>query len=308
MKKTRLRMFLSIVIYLISSITSVFANKYVLMENVMDTVLLIFLQHVSCLIFLFLFRKYLRKFQDKNNFQDYFFSLYDGIKNMWQLIISFNLTLIFGNICLKYTNVSSYQLARSMTLPFNFLFSYFFFKQIKFNCLMTLSCILVSIGFFVFSIDAINTNYKSVLYGTIVSIIQAIHLNLLKVKLMIYKDKMIMMHYNLIYSSIILFIYLFLTKDIFIIFTLNYRILFFLFLSCISSICVTFSSFLCIYYTDNVVFNMFGNVKSTIQTFLSKFYYSEKFNLNTVIGIILTTIGSFIYTCSSEYAKKEKIN
>ncbi|CRG98730.1 GDP-fructose:GMP antiporter, putative [Plasmodium relictum] len=307
MKEVRLRMILSIAMYLVSSITSVFANKYVLMENVLDTILLIFLQHISCLTFLFLFRNYLNKFHNKNNFQDYFFSLYDEIKHMWQLIISFNFTLIFGNICLKYTNISTYQLARSMTLPLNFFFSYFFFKQIKFNCLMTLSCIIVSIGFFIFSIDAVNTNYKSILYGLIVSIIQAIHLNLLKKKLIIYKDKMILLHYNLIYSSIILFIYLSITKDIFAIFKLNYRISFFLFLSCLSSICVTFSSFLCIYYTDNVVFNMFGNIKSTVQTFLSKFYYSENFNLNTIIGIILTTVGSFVYTCSSEYTKKKKI-
>ncbi|SBT31676.1 GDP-fucose transporter, putative [Plasmodium ovale wallikeri] len=74
----------------------------------------------------------------------------------------------------------------------------------------------------------------------------------------------------------------------------------------ISSIFVTFSSFLCIYYTDNVVFNMFGNVKSTLQTFISKFYHSERFNTHTIVGITLTTLGSFIYTYSSDFSKKKK--
>ncbi|SBT86508.1 GDP-fructose:GMP antiporter, putative [Plasmodium malariae] len=306
MGKSDLAVLFSIGMYLLSSITSVFVNKYVLMDDVIDTVLLILLQHLSCLLFLFLFKKYLTKLQNDNNTEGENFSLYEGIKHMWLLIISFNFTLILGNICLKYTNISSYQLARSMTLPFNFFFSYFYFKQIKFNILMICSCILVSIGFFIFSIDAVNTNYRSVLYGTTVSIIQAIHLNLLKQKLLIYKNKMIMLRYNLIYSSIILFIYLTITRDIFAVFNLNYRAAFFLFLSCVSAICVTFSSFLCIYYTDNVVYNMFGNVKSTMQTFLSKYYNSEHLNLYTMIGIIFTTLGSFIYTYSCEYTKKKK--
>ncbi|KYO03552.1 putative GDP-fructose:GMP antiporter [Plasmodium gaboni] len=307
--RNNLIVFICISLYLISSITSVFINKYVLMENIIDSVLLIFVQHISCLMFMFFFKDifFLKKKRNEKNIKEYIISLYKGIKELWPLIITFNFTLVFGNICLKYTNISFYQLARSMTLPFNFFFSYFFFKQIKFNLLMIISCIIVSIGFFIFSLDAVNTNYNSVLYGTIVSIIQAIHLNLIKEKLIIYKDKMLMLYYNLIYSSIILFIYLFITRDILVLVNLDKRLTFYLFLSCISSIFVTFSSFLCIHYTDNVVFNMFGNVKSTVQTFMSKYYNSENFNTHTMIGIILTTLGSCIYTCSNEYSKKSKI-
>ncbi|WBY55011.1 GDP-fructose:GMP antiporter [Plasmodium yoelii yoelii] len=116
-----------------------------------------------------------------------------------------------------------------------------------------------------------------------------------------------MLHYNLIYSSIIMFIYLLLTGRIFQILNLTYHGFTLLILSCLSSIFVTFSSFMCIYYTDNVAYNMIGNVKSTLQTFLSKFYNSEEFNTSTMIGIILTTLGSFTYGYSSEYSKK-KIN
>ncbi|CZT98133.1 GDP-fructose:GMP antiporter [Plasmodium falciparum NF54] len=307
--RNNLIVFICITLYLISSITCVFINKYVLMENTIDSVLLIFVQHISCLMFMFFFKDifFLKKERDEKNIKESIFSLYNEIKELWPLIITFNFTLVFGNICLKYTSISFYQLARSMTLPFNFFFSYFFFKQIKFNLLMIISCIIVSIGFLIFSLDAVNTNYNSVLYGTIVSIIQAIHLNLIKKKLIIYKDKMVMLYYNLIYSSIILFIYLFITRDIFVLVHLDKRLTFYLILSCISSIFVTFSSFLCIHYTDNVVFNMFGNVKSTVQTFMSKYYNSENFNTHTIIGIILTTSGSCLYTCCSEYSKKRKI-
>ncbi|EWC79018.1 hypothetical protein C923_00284 [Plasmodium falciparum UGT5.1] len=240
--RNNLIVFICITLYLISSITCVFINKYVLMENTIDSVLLIFVQHISCLMFMFFFKDifFLKKERDEKNIKESIFSLYNEIKELWPLIITFNFTLVFGNICLKYTSISFYQLARSMTLPFNFFFSYFFFKQIKFNLLMIISCIIVSIGFLIFSLDAVNTNYNSVLYG-------------------------------------------------------------------ISSIFVTFSSFLCIHYTDNVVFNMFGNVKSTVQTFMSKYYNSENFNTHTIIGIILTTSGSCLYTCCSEYSKKRKI-
>ncbi|SCN43102.1 GDP-fructose:GMP antiporter, putative [Plasmodium ovale] len=307
MGKSKIPVFLSTTMYLVSSITSVFVNKYVLMENVVDTILMIFMQHLSCLLFLFIFKKHLAKIQSGNDMKkEEDFSLWEGIKNLWLLIITFNFTLIFGNLCLKHTNLSFYQLARSMTLPFNFLFSYFFFKQIRFNFLMTSSCILVSIGFFVFSLDAMHTNRESILYGTTVSVVQAIHLNILKQKLTICKNKMTMLRYNLTYSSIILFFYLLVTRDIFTICNLNQRASLSLALSCISSIFVTFSSFLCIYYTDNVVFNMFGNVKSTLQTFISKFYHSEKFNAHTIVGITLTTLGSFIYTYSSDFSKKKK--
>ncbi|CAD2097111.1 GDP-fructose:GMP antiporter, putative [Plasmodium vinckei] len=176
-----------------------------------------------------------------------------------------------------------------MTLPFNFIFSYFFFKHIKFNFFMTCSCILVSIGFFIFSADAINTNHKAVIYGIIVSIGQAIHLNLLKQKLIVYKNKMKILHYNLIYSSIILFIYLSVTGRILQILNLTYH------------------GFTLLILSYNVAYNMIGNVKSTLQTFLSKFYNAEEFNTSTMLGIILTTLGSFAYGYSSEYSKK-KIN
>ncbi|CAD2096989.1 GDP-fructose:GMP antiporter, putative [Plasmodium vinckei petteri] len=307
MVNKKLPVLFSITTYLASSITSVFVNKYMLITNILDTIFLIFLQHLSCLAFLFIFKSYLSKIQKEDDVKNEFFSLYEGIKHLWPLIISFNFTLIFGNLCLKYTIISSYQLARSMTLPFNFIFSYFFFKHIKFNFFMTCSCILVSIGFFIFSADAINTNHKAVIYGIIVSIGQAIHLNLLKQKLIIYKNKMKILHYNLIYSSIILFIYLSITGRILQILNLTYHGFTLLILSCLSSICVTFSSFMCVYYTDNVAYNMIGNVKSTLQTFLSKFYNAEEFNTSTMLGIILTTLGSFAYGYSSEYSKK-KIN
>ncbi|CAG9482551.1 GDP-fructose:GMP antiporter, putative [Plasmodium vivax] len=297
----------SIGMYLLSSVTSVFVNKYVLMEGAVDTVLLIFLQHLSCLLPLHIFKSYFMGTQDKEQVQGKMGSLYEGLKHMWLIIASFNFTLIFGNTCLKHTNISSYQLARSMTLPFNFLFSYFFFKQINFTLLMTCACVLVSAGFFVFSVDAVSTNFQSVLYGTTVSVVQAIHLNLLKKKLMIYGDKTVMLYYNLLYSSIILFFYLSITGELFSIFRWSHRVYFYLALSCISSIFVTFSSFLCIHYTDNVVFNMFGNVKSTMQTFISKFYHSEELNGYTLVGILLTTLGSFLYTYSSEYARKQKV-
>ncbi|ANQ06594.1 GDP-fucose transporter [Plasmodium coatneyi] len=298
----------SIGIYLLSSVTSVFVNKYVLMEGAVDTVLLIFIQHLSCLLPFHIFKRYFMETQDKKKVQEqHMGSLYEGLKQMWLIIASFNFTLIFGNTCLKYTNISSYQLARSMTLPFNFLFSYFFFKQINFTFLMTFACMLVSAGFFVFSLDAVTTNFKSVLYGTTVSIVQAIHLNLLKKKLMIYHNKTVMLYYNMLYSSVILFIYLCITGEFFSIFRWSHRVCFYLALSCISSIFVTFSSFLCIHYTDNVVFNMFGNVKSTLQTFISKFYHDEVLNGYTLVGILLTTLGSFLYTYSSEYARKQKV-
>ncbi|CAA9986732.1 GDP-fructose:GMP antiporter, putative [Plasmodium knowlesi strain H] len=298
----------SIGIYLLSSVTSVFVNKYVLMDGTVDTVLLIFIQHLSCLLPLHIFKTYFMGTQDKDGVQKQNMgSLYEGFKHMWMIIISFNFTLIFGNTCLKYTNISSYQLARSMTLPFNFLFSYFFFKQINFTFMMTFACMLVSVGFFVFSVDAISTNFKSVLYGTTVSIVQAIHLNLLKKKLMIYQNKTVMLYYNILYSSIILFIYLSIRGEFFSIFRWNHRVCFNLALSCISSIFVTFSSFMCIHYTDNVVFNMFGNVKSTMQTFISKFYHAEQLNMYTLMGILFTTLGSFLYTYSSQYAGKQKV-
>ncbi|ETW27993.1 hypothetical protein PFFCH_04551 [Plasmodium falciparum FCH/4] len=136
------------------------------MENTIDSVLLIFVQHISCLMFMFFFKDifFLKKERDEKNIKESIFSLYNEIKELWPLIITFNFTLVFGNICLKYTSISFYQLARSMTLPFNFFFSYFFFKQIKFNLLMIISCIIVSIGFLIFSLDAVNTNYNSVLY------------------------------------------------------------------------------------------------------------------------------------------------
>ncbi|VWU48395.1 GDP-fructose:GMP antiporter, putative [Hepatocystis sp. ex Piliocolobus tephrosceles] len=271
MKKNRFRVFSSIAIYLISSIAAVFANKHVLMNSSFGLVLLILLQHLSCLIFLFLFKNVLKNFEkktdsDNENVQDIPFSFFHGIKQLWLIILTYNFTIIFGNICLKYTNISSFQLSRSMTLPLNFLFSYFFFKQIQFNFLMICSCIIVSIGFFIFSINAVSINYYSVLYGVIASIVQATHLNLLKSKLMIYKNKRMLLEYNLMYSIIILFIYSLITKDIFEIYKLNGQLIYSITISCLASVGVTFSSFLCIYYTDNVIFNMFGNLSENVKS------------------------------------------
>lgn len=309
MNHNRAKVILSILMYMFSSISNVFSNKYLMVGNI-NIILLIFLQHLSTFVFLYLFKSALKKFQNKTNEDGppKNLTFIESFKKIWMLVLSFNLTLIFGNICLKHTPISTYQLARSLTLPLNFLFSLYFFKQIKFNGKMMLSCVIVSIGFFIFSFDNFNTNFHSVFYGSLVSVIQAIHLNLLKTKLNIFKDNVQMIYHNVIYSTLILLIYLTITRDIFAFFKLDAHSVFCLFISCLISVCLTLSSFMCIYYTDNVVFNMLGNVKSTIQTVLSKFYYTEDLNFNTFVGILLTTIGSFFYALSRERTMfKEKV-
>ncbi|EUD69987.1 hypothetical protein YYG_04861 [Plasmodium vinckei petteri] len=74
MVNKKLPVLFSITTYLASSITSVFVNNY------------------------------LSKIQKEDDVKNEFFSLYEGIKHLWPLIISFNFTLIFGNLCLNTLN------------------------------------------------------------------------------------------------------------------------------------------------------------------------------------------------------------
>lgn len=97
-----------------------------------------------------------------------------GIANqVFPLSIVFVAMITFNNLCLKWVEVSFYNVARSLTIVFNVFFSSVFLGQT--SSLKTLLCLfIVIIGFFIGSYGELNFS----LYGTVAGVLSSLFVSL----------------------------------------------------------------------------------------------------------------------------------
>jgi GDP-fucose transporter C1 len=74
------------------------------------------------------------------------------------------LMLVFNNLCLKYVEVTFYQVARSLSINFTILFTYIILGQ-KTSSSALLACLIVFLGFGIGSFGEINFSWSGIIYG-----------------------------------------------------------------------------------------------------------------------------------------------
>jgi len=243
-----------------------------------------------------------------------FFSQFPAAEYTWEtgrrifpLSIIFVCMITFNNLCLKWVEVSFYNVARSFTIVFNVFFS-FALLRITSSC-KTVACLaFVIIGFLIGSYGEINFSVRGTVAGLLSSLFVSLNSIFTKKLLPVVDDN----HWRLTFynnvNASLLFIPLmaYFEKDI-IITALNDQLSSPTFWSamCVAGFfgfSIGIVTVLQIKATSPLTHNISGTAKAAVQSMMAFYIWGNEATVLGVLGIFTVLGGSLLYT----YVKMEE--
>eukprot|EP00922_Rhytidocystis_sp_ex-Travisia-forbesii_P052216 GHVS01077487.1.p1 GENE.GHVS01077487.1~~GHVS01077487.1.p1 ORF type:complete len:492 (-),score=56.47 GHVS01077487.1:591-2066(-) len=226
------------------------------------------------------------------------------MKAVFPLSLAFVGMIGFSNICLQHVQISTYQVARALTLLLNLLLSYAVLNtrvSVKAGC----ACGLVISGFLVGSMDPMTLSFIGVCTGVMASLFQAIYMVQIKRSLVhLNNDQNTLLWYNLLLSSVIFFPVIFIAGERNFFTELPLSISHPSFLSIwsllissgLTGILLTMSTYWCVRVTSPVTYNIVGYAKACLQSLAAIVVLGDIVTFRSALGILLTLCGSFWYS------------
>ncbi|KAK8796680.1 hypothetical protein WA588_000808 [Blastocystis sp. NMH] len=289
-------------IYWITSWSAIFLNKFVyshLKKGFSASYFTTFLEFVASTTFIWVFSKLNAKRKWVSTFPNINVSL-KTIRKVFPLSVMFCMTVTMSNLCLKYVEVSFYQISRSLGIPMIPLINYLIYGE-KSTWPTVLSCITVVVGYIAGVDGEVNFSLRGTLFGVGASLVGtfytiSLHHYLANIKMNSWE----LSFYNNFNSSIIIIVMVLLNGEIPVIW--NHRnelsLSFFLWtaLAGIVGLFVGITTQLQIKYTSSLSHNISGVAKNCIQTFMGAAIYRTPLTFTGVCGVLLVVGGSFTYT------------
>eukprot|EP00921_Rhytidocystis_pertsovi_P004390 GHVQ01007648.1.p1 GENE.GHVQ01007648.1~~GHVQ01007648.1.p1 ORF type:complete len:551 (-),score=109.81 GHVQ01007648.1:361-2013(-) len=210
----------------------------------------------------------------------------------------------FSNTCLKYVQVSTYQVARALTLLFNLILSKLILKTyISRNS--AVACGVVMSGFVVGSMDPETLSMIGVVTGIVSSVFQAFYMVQIKRSLIyLNNDQNVLLCYNLFMSAIMFFPMIFIAGEGGFIYELPispsderlWVVWSLLISSGMLGILLTMATYWCVRVTSPVTFNVVGYAKACLQSLGGIVLLGDLVTAKSLSGILLTLVGSFYYS------------
>jgi GDP-fucose transporter C1 len=211
------------------------------------------------------------------------------------------LMLAFNNLCLQYVEVTFYQVARSLTIVFNIIFTYTLLGS-KTSFAALTACAIVFAGFVIGSYGELNFTWEGVIYGVASSAFVALYgIYVKKTLVVVNNNQWRLLHYNTTLSIAFLFPLVILAGEIQDMIT---NVYFFeeagfwilMVLTGITGFVINIAIFLQIKFTTPLTNNISGTAKSCVQTALAAWYFANPISVLNGIGIILALFGSGMYS------------
>jgi len=208
--------------------------------------------------------------------------------------------ITFNNICLKYVEVSFYNVARSLSIVFNVIFTYIVLG--KPTSLMTCSTLIVVMFGFYLGIEG-EINFS--LLGTLAGVTSSVFVSLnsiftAKVLPKVNDDKSLLLYYNNINAGI-LFLPLIIVFESEVIMA-NSDKLFSLFFWLVMTItgfmgfAIGLVTVMQVKATSPLTHNISGTAKAAAQSLLAFYIWGNEYTVNGLLGIFLVLFGSGLYT------------
>jgi len=212
--------------------------------------------------------------------------------------------IVFNNLCIKYVEVSFYYIARSLTIIFNILFTYYLLN--KTTSKKSIACCLMIIGGYALGVQSeVHFSQFGVLFGGLASIFVA--LNSIYAKKMLVsvtnESSELLMLYNNINSIFILpFIALVATDERSVLMqpeslevmkTLDFWLM--ILFTGVFGFLIGYASYLQVLYTSPLTHNVSGTAKAAFQTMLALWVYGNPTNAPNLISVAVVLLSSFAY-------------
>jgi len=208
--------------------------------------------------------------------------------------------ITFNNLCLQYVEVSFYNVARSLTIVCNVIFTFIFLGQGTSTA--TLGCLaIVILGFFVGADGEVNFSLIGTLFGVTSSVFVSLN-SIYTKKTMAYvnDDKWVLAYYNNVNASLMFIPLIFLIGEQKVILE-NWDLLFtgwFWFAMTIGGLlgfAIGIVTVMQIQVTSPLTHNISGTAKACVQTLLALWWYQNPTTGKAMFGVFMVIIGSALY-------------
>lgn len=238
----------------------------------------------------------------------------DILLQMLSLSIVFTCMIVFNNLCLKYVEVSFYQVARSLTIVFNVIFDFVVLGQV--TSLPAIGCCaLVVSGFILGNDQEIRWSLAGVLFGVTSSFFVAMNSIFVKKKFaLVDNNPWKITLYNNLNASILFIPLIFISGEIPVLInspqlqTPHY--MFLLLCSGLLGVSISFATAAQIKYTSPLTHNVSATAKAAAQTVIALMVYKNPITALGALSVGIVLIGSLSYTLvrRAEMKKKAALN
>lgn len=234
----------------------------------------------------------------------------DILKQMLSLSLVFTCMIVFNNLCLKYVEVSFYQVARSLTIVFNVIFDFVLLSQATSLPAMGCCGIVVS-GFALGNVQEVRWSLVGVVFGVTSSFFVALNSIFVKKKFaLVENNPWKITLYNNVNAT-----YLFLPL---IVFTGEVKVLmesdlmrsphywFLLFCSGLLGVSISFATAAQIKYTSPLTHSVSATAKAAAQTVIALMVYRNPITSLGAFSVVIVLVGSLMYTLVRRTEMKNK--
>ncbi len=279
------------------SISMVFINKTLLSgeENHLDAPLFITWYQCVCTVIACYFLGELNtanipKFEVKR----------DIVRQIVPLSCIFTAMIVFNNLCLKYVEVSFYQVARSLTIVFNVIFDFIILGQ-RTSLSAIACCGLVVSGFLLGNNQELRWSLQGVTFGVTSSFFVAMNAIYMKKKFpLVNNDPWRLTLYNNLNAVVLFLPLIILSGEPAQIFASPniHRLQFWVLMttSGVFGVLISFAAAAQVKYTSPLTHNVSVTSVSSAQTVIASALYRYPINSWATLSVVIVLLGSLIYT------------
>jgi solute carrier family 35 (GDP-fucose transporter), member C1 len=222
-------------------------------------------------------------------------------KKVFPLSLVFVGMIAFNNLCLKWVEVSFYNVARSLTIVFNVVFTALLLNgHTSSRVMMCLG--IVILGFFVGSWGEINFSLRGTVAGVISSLFVSLNsIYTKKILPVVDNDSWKLTFYNNVNASILFIPLIMLTEAQPLVAAMNYQFMsmvfwFAMWVAGFFGFSIGIVTVLQIKATSPLTHNISGTAKAAVQSMLAFYLWGNPATFAGVLGIFIVLGGSLLYT------------
>jgi GDP-fucose transporter C1 len=235
---------------------------------------------------------------------------WDVAKEISPLTIVYIGMLAFNNLCLNYVDIHLYQIARSLTICFTVVMSYFILGE-RTSWMAIFACFVVFIGYVTGAVgevyanadkaDAISFSWYGLFFGLASSVFVALNGIMVKSKLSVVQNNhWILLIYNTVLAIVFLFPLTVITGEIQeavkVPFLTDATFWFNMTITAICGYLINIAFFLQINYTSALTNTISGTAKACLQTLLGVVLLHTPISFIGLIGTLVSVAGSTFYS------------
>ncbi|CEO96416.1 unnamed protein product (mitochondrion) [Plasmodiophora brassicae] len=219
------------------------------------------------------------------------------------LTLTFIAMVTFNNLCLQYVNVSFYQVARSLTIVFNVIFTWYLMGQ-KTSPKALAAVATVVAGYVIGSWSELSLetlSFRGSIYGVLASVFVSLYaINVKKALAAVNDDKWLLMIYNNMLAMFLMPPLIFVFNETTailenpVVYTTSFWTTF-IFFTGVFGFLINIATYAQIQATSPLTHNISGTAKSAFQSVMALVLLSETISKAGAFGLFLVIGGSFAY-------------